>query len=187
MKLFFISFFLFAFFPLGYAQGKLYTEIRGAVESEKPVTVTLYAVEDGSTRMLATTQTGPDSSYGFLFVPASTGFYLIGINKADHLLYLRAGDKANVNIHSGKAVLTGANTKENVELYKWLDASEAVRTKAVNLTGNFTFKDFFPEFESLVGQKETIKQSINSGNSTFDELLRNKMDYDMDFWFLSFL
>jgi thiol-disulfide isomerase/thioredoxin len=187
MKLFLSSFLLFALLPWGYAQEQLYTEIRGAVESEKPVTVTLYATEEGATRALATAQTGPDGSYGFLFVPASTGFYLVGINKADHLLYLRAGDRANVNIRPGKAVLTGVNTKENVELYKWLDASEEVRNKAGNPTGNSTFKDFFPEFESLVAQKESIRQSINSGNPAFDELLRHKMDYDLDFWFLSFL
>ncbi|MDR0866141.1 MAG: TlpA family protein disulfide reductase [Candidatus Symbiothrix sp.] len=180
---------IFSFLPFSFAQVGQYAEIRGRVQLENSVEVKLFAVENGAVQLMSTTQTGPNGSYGFLFVPATGGFYTMEINRREFLLYLQAGDKANLDIlNDGRAVLIGDNTKENNELYKWQEASEVIRTKALVMDGNIsTFEDFFPEFEELAEKTESIKQSINSGNPEFDNLLRTKMDYDMDEWFLSFL
>jgi thiol-disulfide isomerase/thioredoxin len=188
-KTVFIFLLLVAFVSIAWAQNGQYAEIKGKVQLKNSVEVILFAVENGEPQVIATTQTGPNGSYGFLFVPATDGFYTLEINRRAFLLYLKAGDKANLDIpNDGRAVLNGANTKENSELYKWQEASEGIRTKALVMDKNTsTFEDFFPEFEALNGKTESIKQTINSGNPEFDSLLRTKIDYDMDEWFLSFL
>jgi thiol-disulfide isomerase/thioredoxin len=177
-------------FPVCYAQQTQYAEIKGTVKTEKTVDIRLSVVENGSTQVLATTKTGVDGSFGFLFVPSYTGFYTVGVGLIDYLVYLQPGDEVNLDVQKGKATLVGKNTKENQELYKWLDASYDVRNNAVYFTAFQdlpTYVEFFPVFEKLVVQADNIKKSVNTGNASFDKLLKTFITYDLDYNFLSFL
>ncbi|MDR3219735.1 MAG: TlpA family protein disulfide reductase [Dysgonamonadaceae bacterium] len=171
------------------AQQAQYAEIKGSLEASGNE-ITLSAVENGATKDIALTKIGPDRTYGFLFVPPYDGFYTLSVGRLSYLLYLRAGDKANLNILAGGiASLAGDNTKENKELYKWLADSRSVCNKVYTIGADnalSTFKDFYPEFEKLAGKTDSIKKTVNSGNAAFDALLRNKIDYDLDCWFLTF-
>jgi thiol-disulfide isomerase/thioredoxin len=176
--------------PACYAQQTQYAEIKGTVKTEKQLEIRLSAVENGSTQVFATTNTAPDGSFTFTFVPTYAGFYTVGIGRMDYLLYLQAGDKANIDIQNRKITLVGTNTKENIELYKWLDASNDVHNNSVYFTSfqNLpTYTEFFPAFEKLAAQAGDIKKSVNSGNASFDNLLKTFIDYDLDYNFLSYL
>ena len=45
----------------------------------------------------------------------------------DFVVYVKGGDKININILENRAELAGKNTKENVALYKWEDFAADVR------------------------------------------------------------
>lgn len=169
--------------------GQKYTSIRGYVKGDKiPSDITLFNVADGSIHVYATTKVAADGSYGFLFQPAATGFYTVGNDQMSHVIYVKGGEEINLNILENKAELSGKNTKENVALYQWEDFSANIRLKSVYFMKTMsTFKDFFPEFVEFVAEVPQLKKKVNSGNKAFDDLLRKKIDYDVDYYAVIFL
>ena len=166
-----------------------YTEIKGFVKNDRLKEVHLYRVEDGTTHSYASTMVAEDGSYGFLFCPEKPGFYTVGNDKQmDFVVYVKGGDKININILENKAELAGKNTKENVALYKWEDFAADVRLKSVYFMLTISnYKDFFPEFTVFVSKLDSIKKKIKSGNAEFDTLLKKKIDYDVDYYAAVFL
>ncbi|GAP71601.1 thiol:disulfide interchange protein [Candidatus Symbiothrix dinenymphae] len=173
----------------GFAKSK-YAEITGTIKTNRQIEVKLSSVENGTTQVLATTKTGKSGTFGFLFVPPADGFYTIGVSPIDYPVYLKAGDKVSLDIKNKKATLDGDNTKENKALYKWWDASEAVRNNSIYFMAFRdlpTFTEFFPVLQKIADEVPAIKRSIKTGNAEFDNLLRTMIEYDLDHYFLSFL
>lgn len=166
-----------------------YTEIKGIVDMENmPDKVSLFEVKDGSVRVYATTKVAEDGSYGFLFTPEYTGLYTVGDEWMNHPVYIKGGETVCLNLLETKAELFGKNTKENVELYKWEDFSYPLRLKSVCfMKTRSTYEDFFPALTELVRKVPDFKTKIKSGNSAFNELLKYKIDYDLDYYALIFL
>ena len=187
MKKFSLLLFLTCMGVVLYAQK--YTEIKGFVKNDRLKKVHLYRVEDGTTHSYASTMVAEDGSYGFLFCPEKPGFYTVGNDKQmDFVVYVKGGDKININILENKAELAGKNTKENVALYKWEDFAADVRLKSVYFMLTISnYKDFFPEFSVFVSKLDSIKKKIKSGNAEFDALLKKKIDYDVDYYAAYFL
>ena len=187
MKKFSLLLFLTCMGVVLYAQK--YTEIKGFVKNDRLKEVHLYRVEDGTTHSYASTMVAEDGSYGFLFCPEKPGFYTVGNDKQmDFVVYVKGGDKININILENKAELAGKNTKENVALYKWEDFAADVRLKSVYFMLTISnYKDFFPEFSVFVSKLDSIKKKIKSGNAEFDALLKKKIDYDVDYYAAVFL
>ncbi len=170
----------------GYAQK--YTKIKGFVKDERLKEIYLYAVKDGATDAYASSAIAEDGSFGFLFCPSEPGFYTIGNKQMDFVVYVKGGDEINIDVLTNRAELTGKNTKENVALYMWEDFVADIRLKAVYFMRTISnYKDFFPEFTALVPKVDSIKKKIKSGNAEFDALLKKKIDYDIDYYAISFL
>ena len=165
-----------------------YTEIKGFVKDDRLKEIHLYNVEDGSTHLYASTVVAEDGSFGFLFCPSKPGFYTLGNDQMDFVIYVKGNDKINIDILENKAELNGKNTKENVALYKWEDFAADVRLKSVYFMRTISnYKDFFPEFTVFVSKLDSIKKKIKSGNAEFDALLKKKIDYDVDYYAAYFL
>lgn len=171
---------------VGFAQK--YTSIKGEVKIDKLAEINLYKTVDGALQFYATTQVAPDGSYGFTLVPDAAGFYTVGTERMSHVVYVKGGEEVNLDIYSQEAKLNGKNTKENKALYEWEDLSAQMRLKGVYfMLSRSTFRDFFPDLEKFVRQLPDFKKRIRSGNKAFDELLRKKIDYDMDYYAIMFL
>ncbi len=165
-----------------------YTEIKGFVKDDRLKEIHLYNVEDGSTHLYASTVVAEDGSFGFLFCPSKPGFYTLGNDQMDFVIYVKGNDKISIDILENKAVLNGKNTKENIALYKWEDFAADVRLKSVYFMRTISnYKDFFPEFTVFVSKLDSIKKKIKSGNAEFDALLKKKIDYDVDYYAAYFL
>ena len=165
-----------------------YTEIKGFVKDDRLKEIHLYNVEDGSTHLYASTAVAEDGSFGFLFCPSKPGFYTLGNDQMDFVIYVKGNDKINIDILENKAELNGKNTKENVALYKWEDFAADVRLKSVYFMRTISnYKDFFPEFTVFVSKLDSIKKKIKSGDAEFDALLKKKIDYDVDYYAAYFL
>lgn len=164
--------------------------INGTVSGDKCKVVTLYYIEDGKEKQYAVTNIAADGSFAFSLNVTQEAFYMLDINKRSHTIYLKPSDVVNVSMSdNGKAlVLTGKNSRENIELYKWEEASKNIRNKSVYFLGNYsTYKDFFPDFEKCNNEFDALYQRINSGDKKFDELLRQKMKYDRGYYAMSYL
>lgn len=166
-----------------------YTEIKGRVDMENmPEEVSLYEVRDGSNRIYATTKVTENGSYGFLFVPEYEGFYSVGDDRINHPVYIKGGETIHMNLLETKAELYGKNTKENIQLYRWEAFSYPIRLKSVYfMKTRSTYEDFFPELTEFVKKLPAFKAKVRSGNPEFDERLKQKMDYDLDYYALIYL
>ena len=185
MKTFIIT--LLTFITLsGYAQK--YTSIQGKVKNDKLKTVTLYKTVDGNIQKQAETQVGEDGSYGFLLAPETPGFYAIGEERLNFILYLKGGEEVNIDLQENKAELNGKNSKENKALYKWEDYAANIRLKSVFFERTMSnYEDFFPEFETFLAGRDELKKKLKSGNKEFDATLQKLVDYETDFFAIMFL
>ena len=121
-----------------------YSQIIGKVQDESLKEVTLYRTVDGNIQSYATTQVGPDGTYGFLFIPEQEGFYAVGTDRVHFPVWLKAGDVVGLNLQGLTASLHGKNTPENEMLYRWESLADSIRIKAVLFEKvRSNYKDFF--------------------------------------------
>lgn len=173
---------------VSFAFAQKYTTIRGRVKADKLTEVSLYKTVDGALQLYATTRVAPDGSYGFTLVPDTAGFYTVGTEQMSHVIYVKGGEEVNLDLYDREAKLNGRNTGENKALYKWEEFSANMRLKGVYfMLSRSTFRDFFPDLEKFVLELPDFRKRIRSGNKAFDELLRKKIDYDMDYYAIMFL
>lgn len=181
-------FFLMCCALLAGCEQQRYTQIRGKVTDGKTTEVTLYKTVDGAIQAYATTQVAPDSTYGFLFVPQKEEFYSVGYDRVHFPVWVKGGETIGLNLNGVTARLRGVNTPENDALYKWEAIADSMRIKSVLFERvRSTYKDFFPAFPDFVVAAENFKKEIKSGNKEFDDLMKKKVDYDVDFYALMFL
>lgn len=183
-----IILFVFCCFLCSFGFTQKYTTIKGNVKTDKLTELNLFKTVDGALQLYGKTRIAPDGSYGFAFVPESPGFYTVGTERMNHVIYVKGGDEVNLDIYDKEAKLNGRNTPENKALYQWEDFAANIRFKGVFFVlSHSTYKDFFPDLEKFVTQLPDFKKRIHSGNKAFDELLRKKIDYDVDYYAIMFL
>lgn len=162
-----------------------YAGIKGKVSRDKMEEVRLYEVVDGKECLLSTTQVGKDGLYGFSFQPSYTGFYTVGGEKPlDRIrLYLKPGDRAEMNILQDSLVITSRNTPENLLLAQWeaLIIPVRERTDGYNYV-LFDYRDFYPYFVDFLPKAQEFKEKINSRNEAFSRLLQQTVDFDLDYY-----
>ena len=164
------------------------TTVKGFVKHKRTPEITLFEIENGDMKVYATATMGRDSSYRFTFIPKKTGFYAVGDRRMSFPIYVKGGEEINNDLLEKKAMLTGKNTKENQALYQWEDFANSIRYQSiVPMVMQTTYKEFFPEFTQFVTKLDSIKGAIKSGDPKFDELIRKKIDYDVDYYAMMFL
>ena len=175
-------------FALAGCEEQRYTQIMGKVQDESIKEVTLYKTVDGNIKAYATTQVGPDGMYGFLFVPEKEGFYAVGSDRVHFPVWVKAGDVVGLNLQGLTAYLHGKNTPENEMLYQWENLADSIRIKAVLFEKvRSNYKDFFPIFPEFVTKAQDFQKKVQTNNKEFDELLKKKIGYDLDFYAVIFL
>ena len=161
-----------------------YVELKGKVTKDKMENVNLYEVVDGKERLVATTHISEDGHYGFSFQPAYQGFYTVGGEKIlDRVrLYLEPGDRAEVNILEDTLMITDRNTPENLLLARWESMMIPVRKRLDDMKYVlFDYRDFYPYFEAFLPQAEKFKDEITLRDATFAALVKQTVDYDLDY------
>ena len=165
-----------------------YTTIQGKADTSAWEKVTLYQTVDGKIQECAATQVGKDGSFGFVLQPEQPGFYAIGDERMNFILYLKGGEEVNIDLAKMKATLNGKNTKENKALYIWEDYANNIRLKSVYFDYvQSTYEDFFPEFETFLAGLDDLKATLKSGNKQFDALLQKLVEYETDYYAIIFL
>ena len=171
---------------VGFAQE--YSLIKGIADTTEWEKVTLFQTVDGNIQEYATTEVGSDGTFGFLVKPQTPGFYALGNDRMNFIIYLKGGEEVNIDLAETKATLNGKNTKENKALYLWEDYVNNIRLKSVYFAYvESTYEDFFPEFETFVAGLGDLKAKLKSGNKAFDEVLLKLVDYETDYYAIMFL
>lgn len=176
--------------------------IAGLSLAQKPVSVEcrtgvgigreiqFFRVENGNRVSVAKAVYGENGYYGFQFVPEYEGFYVVGDSRAyQYPVYLKPGDAVSLYMDQDTVYLTGKkNTPENKVLYDWMALSRPVETKAVRFyRARSTYKDFFPDFEAFLSEADNFKAGIKTKNLRFNELMKRSVDFEKDYYALSFI
>lgn len=167
-----------------------FAEVKGQVHREKMDEVGLYEVVDGAETLISKTRVGKNGWYGFAIEPARPGFYTVGGEKTSERIrvYLEAGDWAEVNILEDTLVITNRNTPENLLLARWESIFEPVRRRVDHKDFIFfTYKELFPYYMDFLPKAGVFKREIRSENPFFEELLRQTVEYDVEYFALRIL
>ncbi len=172
-----------------YAQNSIIT---GKVLSEKIIEeVSIEKIEDGVSSTISTYKLSLNSYFGFNIHDVKEGFYLINVKGIRHNIfpiYLKGGENLNISINQDKLEFNSGITPENALLKEWEDMSKEVRLKSHYWLGTIsTFKDFFPDFEILIGQKDNMLKKINTKNNLFNTLMRDYILYSSDYYAINFV
>lgn len=166
-----------------------FTTIKGKMKDQWLPQVKLFKTVDGVPVVCAVTRVEADGSFGFLVKSDEAGFYSLGEDERMNFpVYVKGGEEINIELQENKAILVGKNTKENKQLYKWVDYAYNIWFKSVFFDKVIsTYEDFFPDFEEFVMGLPDLKASIKSGNKEFDTLLKEWIDYSADYYGIIFL
>lgn len=168
-----------------------YAIIKGAVEDQWLSQVNLFKTIDGRLEVYATSNVASDGSFGFLIKPEESGFYSLGQDdRMNFPVYIEEGDEVNIVLRENKASLVAKNTKENIQLYKWLDYAYDIWFSSVffdKIPPTYTYENFFLDFEKFLAGLADLKANLKSGNNSFDSLLKEWIDYCVDYYAINFL
>lgn len=162
-----------------------YAEVKGKVTRRHLEKLNLYEVVDGKEHLIAMTELGKDGSYGFAFCPSYAGFYVVGGKDSGEKmrLYLKPGDAAELNFTEDSMIITNRNTPENLLLARWEALMVPVRARVDDLKyALFDYRDFYPYFMDFLPKAEAFKESVRFQDEAFAELVRQTVDFDLDYY-----
>lgn len=165
----------------------VFAEVKGLVSRDKMQEIGLYEAVDGGETLISKTRVGANGWYGFAVEVATPGFYTVGGEKTSERIrvYLEAGMNAEVNILEDSLVITSRNSPENLLLAEWEGLFEPVRRRVDHMDYIFfTYKELFPYYMEFLPQAEAFKSKIHCRNRSFAELLKQTVDYDVEYFAL---
>lgn len=153
--------------------------------------VTLYEVKKGRLVEFATGNYSEGGYFAFQFIPAYEGFYMVG-NEKNYCYPVWIKKKGRVSVlidREGGHLYGKKNSEENKVLYRWVDLSGKVSDMAVGgfKYRNQTFQDFFQELEKLIPLADQFKVGIKTGNPYFNQLMNRLVDYQKDYFAVTYL
>lgn len=170
------------------ASAQKQTIVQGKVEKKRNSIVKIFEARNGEAVQVASAPIQDDGTFCVKFTPEKEGFYAIADFRIEHTIYVKGGEEINIDLLEKKAVLAGENTPENRALYQWEDFSAEIRFHSTApMVMHWSYKTFFPEFEKFLTKIDSVKNAISPVNKKFDALLREKIDYDVDYYAMQFL
>lgn len=153
-------------------------------------TIHIFRVENGQKVAIADAVYNKNGYYGFKFVPEYESFYVVGDTyNFQYPVYLKEGDAFAMYMDKDTVYLEGKkNSPENTVLYQWVALSRKVASKSVRFQRvRSTYKDFFPDFEVFLPAADEFKAGIKTKNARFNELMKRSIDFEKDYYALTFL
>ena len=161
--------------------------IQGVITSKTiPAEIALYNVVNGDVVQTAKVNVAKDGTFGFCFTPEYTGFYKIGEKNSPARIYISPGKQTSVVIKDMDLTVTTLTDKENLKVAEW--NSIIVKLRSANLLGaSPTFKDIFPILPDLEAQKDAFIAKTNTGNKSFDRLIKGLAQAEFEYELYHFL
>jgi thiol-disulfide isomerase/thioredoxin len=164
--------------------------VRGTVHNAGTQSVALYKVENGEPVKLGFRWPAKDGTFSFDVPLEKESIFFIGQgggSKSGHLkyvLYLKPGDKAQLNLFASKLAIEydrceiNNKNEETDLLQQWTDLFIPI----CNAGRNYQQREkFFVIYNEFVSKAEKFKNAINTSNTYFNQLLKLKVDVDLDY------
>lgn len=166
-----------------------YASIKGIAKKDQLNKVILYEVKYGTINEIATSHITKDGYYGFYFKPEQEGFYVVGDGKISrNRVYVKHGDKVELNIMNDTVYLAPNNSAENKKLYEWETIFHPIKDKALDSKDIFFFHtQFFPILEAMQPKAERYKKGLNTKNTHFNALMASAVNYDIEYYAIKYL
>jgi len=169
------------------------TQVKGELKFKRN-NVKLFKVVNGKTTEIANAVPAKNGKFGFLFYPEYEGVYVIGTGNdlspnENNLFYFKGGDQLDITLLDTAYVLNGKlNSKENIVMKQWRDLTNPLFQKASNfMKVESTFMDYFPQQETIVAKSKTFLTGKATGNTKFDQQIKNIMQLDLASYATNFL
>jgi thiol-disulfide isomerase/thioredoxin len=163
-------------------------QFKGKAEGKE---IHLCKVEHGKTTKVATSQIGENGRFGFKQAVADPGLYVVNVVKSKTQikdirdydltrLYLENGAMVNVEIEKGSYKLLQTNCEKNKTLEEWSNVVDTLYAISHGRNNNFmTYKDYFPMLPEYKSKMKEFQNGLNSGDASFDELMRLMAETDL--------
>ena len=155
--------------------------------------VTLFEVENGKLKEIATSTLNSEKEFSFAFMQKDPGFYVVGMSALNpmnnHTFYLNPNDRL-----MGIAVddkfsyrLIGEATPQNKEMERWRNLILPLETKSIYfMEQQSTYVDYFPLLESKQEEINNFKPEY-SDDEVFNKAFEKYRRYDLLFDVTTFL
>lgn len=166
------------------------TTVRGKVHNASTQSISLYKVENGKPVKLGFRWPEKDGSFSFDITLENESIFFIGQGGGSksgdlkYVLYLKPGDIAQLNLYPNKLALEYDScqinnmNEETVLLQQWNDLLIPLYKAGSNRTKR---ENFFVMYDEFVSKAEIFKNSVNTPNKYFNQLLKLKVDIDLDY------
>lgn len=168
----------------------IHTIVRGKVHNAGTQSIALYKVENGEPVKLGFRWPAKDGSFSFDIPLENESIFFIakggGSKGGDlkYVLYLKPGDIAQLNLYSSSLPIEYDSCKinnrneETALLQQWND----LFIPLCNVGRIMKQRDkFFVMYNEFVSKAEKFKKTVNTSNKYFNQLLKLKVDVDLDY------
>lgn len=172
---------------------KSQTTIMGNAKLFQVNKLSVFKIWEGDKIEIANMRLVNEGSFGFIIKPEKEGFYALGSSVYNFDVYIKPGDVINVDLNDDTGIeLKGKNSPENICLSEWQKMIHPLKEIVITFqknesTYNATYEVFFPLVDDVIKKAEAFKKKINSGNVAFDQLMKLKVDFDIEYYALRFL
>jgi len=168
------------------SQSTDFAVIKGKIQTTHiPEFISLYKVQNGDVIFHSKVQVSPDGSFGFVVMPDPAGLYRIGERNSSTRLYLSPGKNISIQISDSNFIVNKSEV-ENTKLQEWNNILWPLK-KTNQLIGNYTYKEIFPILPDIEKQKNDFLTTIDTGNNSFDRLLKGLVQAEFEYELYHFL
>ena len=164
------------------------TIVRGKVHNAGTQSVALYKVENGEKVKIGFRWPAKDGSFSFDIPLENESIFFIDkasqVGDLKNVLYLKPGESVQLNVYSNKlgadydSCIIDNKNQETILLQQWTDLLIPLFKAGRNQQKREIFFDMYNQF---VAKAETFKNSVHTSNNYFNQLLKLKVDIDLDF------
>lgn len=182
-----------------FAQQKAPAIVQGSFNKKQASSVMLYEVNYGEREEFARTKlSGENKSFAFQVPAAKSGYYYLSADpkRGGIRIWLAPGVKLQLQVQdSGYSIINPS--AENKALMEWENMRAPLRAMSRSmlndnpryrsLADTSTYRSFFPMLQAFLPKAAAFRKKINTGNKTFNELLRFTIDADLQAMGMQFL
>jgi len=165
------------------------TIVKGTVHNAGTQSVALFKVENGEPVKIDFRWPAKDGGFSFDIPLENESIFFIAkaatpLDVLKNVLYLKPGEIVQLNVYSGKlaydfdSCIIDNNNQETILLQQWTDLFNPLCNAGRNMQKR---ENYFGIYNQFAAKAEAFKNSVHTSNNYFNQLLKLKIDIDIDF------
>jgi len=165
------------------------TIVKGTVHNAGTQSVALFKVENGEPVKIDFRWPAKDGGFSFDIPLENESIFFIAkaatpLDVLKNVLYLKPGEIVQLNVYSGKlaydfdSCIIDNNNQETILLQQWTNLFNPLCNAGRNMQKR---ENYFGIYNQFAAKAEAFKNSVHTSNNYFNQLLKLKIDIDIDF------